>query len=438
LRRQQKDRLETKEAELRGNPSFGLSVRRNFTWTAAASIIYAVSQWGIIAALAKLGSPEMVGQFALGLAITAPIALFFQLQLRGVLATDAANQFQFTDYFNLRIITTTVALILSVLLSIVGHYSNSTALVISLIALGKAFDAISDIYFGAFQRRERMDLISKGLIANGISSLILSAALVGITGSVVLGAIGYLGGSLLSFVAYVLPSARLERLDDNMVRNPWVSVVPSSLLRLFRLALPLGVVMLFVSLTVNVPRYFIERNLGVSEVGVFSALTYFTMATSTMVAALGQAVSPRLARYFACGDITAYISTMIKLVSVGIILGLSGLAAVLIAGGEILSAVYTEEYAQYADVLIILIIAGALGASGSFLGYGMTAARQFDVQAPLFVVVFLTSLIASITLIPLFGLVGAAWSAVAASLVQLVGSGSLIVRAISRATGEQS
>jgi len=58
-----------------------VSLHRNFSWAFAGNVIYCACQWGILTILAKLGSVEMVGQFALALAITTPVALFFQFQL---------------------------------------------------------------------------------------------------------------------------------------------------------------------------------------------------------------------------------------------------------------------------------------------------------------------------------------------------------------------
>src|SRR6266568_5527229 len=46
----------------------GVSLRTNFAWTLAGNAVYAVCQWGMLVSIAKLGSPAMVGQFALGLA----------------------------------------------------------------------------------------------------------------------------------------------------------------------------------------------------------------------------------------------------------------------------------------------------------------------------------------------------------------------------------
>ena len=70
-----------------------VSLRRNFTWTFAANVIYALCQWLMLVVLAQAGTTSMVGQFGLALAITAPIVLFANLGLRQLQATDARGEF---------------------------------------------------------------------------------------------------------------------------------------------------------------------------------------------------------------------------------------------------------------------------------------------------------------------------------------------------------
>lgn len=92
-----------------------LTLRRNFSWTFVSNVVYAACQWGMLVVIAKLGSPEMVGQFTLGLAVTAPVMLFTSLHLRAVQATDAKQQYIFGDYLGLRLISTGLALAISTL-----------------------------------------------------------------------------------------------------------------------------------------------------------------------------------------------------------------------------------------------------------------------------------------------------------------------------------
>ena len=81
------------------------SLSWNFGWVLSGNFAYALSQWAMLAVIARLGNASMVGIFALGLAVTAPIAMLANLQLRSILATDIANEFGFGEYLLLRLLT---------------------------------------------------------------------------------------------------------------------------------------------------------------------------------------------------------------------------------------------------------------------------------------------------------------------------------------------
>ncbi len=76
------------------------------------------------------------------------------------------------------------------------------------------------------------------------------------------------------------------------------------------------------------------------------------------------------------------------------------------------------------------MVAAAISYMSSFLGYGMTAARYFRVQTPLFVIVTATSAMACLWLLPTQGLIGAAKALIFAAIVQAVFSLGVIIHAI--------
>lgn len=396
--------------------SAGLSLRRNVSWTVLGNIIYAACQWGIVAALAKIGDAEMVGQFAFGLAIATPIAVFFRFQLRGVQATDANGAYDFAEYLTLRLLTTALAICLTLMLVLFWGSARSAVAVLLLLTLDRAVGSISDIFFGAFQQRERMDIIARATILNGILSFLFVVAGIRLTGQLAIGVLGYLMGTAVPLIFYVIPK---ERAGMRAASTPWISHDWGRLRLLLTLAFPLGIVMLLVSLTGNVPQYAIERSLGTRQLGVFAALSYLTVAGSTVVGALGQSASPRLAMYFAARNFQAFWSLSGRLMTVGVALGIGGFVLARLIGGRLLSILYTPEYAAQTEVLEVLAIAAGFSFAASFAGYSMTAARKFAVQAPLSGGVLLVSLIASFALIPEFGLVGAAFALMLTSVMQL-------------------
>jgi len=89
----------------------------------------------MLVVLARLGNPAMVGRFILGLAIATPVLMFTNMQLRAVLATDAAHQYAFGQYLGLRMLTTLAALPLILLIALAGGHPLETVLVIWVVAL---------------------------------------------------------------------------------------------------------------------------------------------------------------------------------------------------------------------------------------------------------------------------------------------------------------
>lgn len=416
-----------------------LSLETNFSWTFAGNVVYAGCQWGMLVVLAKLGSPEIVGQFALGLAVTAPVIMLSNLQLRGVLATDANEDYQFSDYLKLRVMTTALALLAVAGIVALSGYRRQTGLVILAIALAKGFESISDIVYGSLQHEERMDRISQSMMLRGAVAMAAVWAGVYFAGSVSLGALAMAAGWGVVLVLFDLPGrSRVPSESSTMtsIRRGHSGFDWQKLSRLAMVAAPLGVVMMLLSLNVNVPRYVIQHNIGERSLGIFAAVADLMVVGTTVVGALGQSASPRLAQHYARGDVTEFRILMRKLIAVGAALGAAGILVAVTAGRPMLRILFRSDYAASADVLAWIMAAAAISYVASFIGYGLTAARLFKVQAPLIGVVTLVTAASSIVLIPGHGLIGAAWAMVLGTLVQLIGS-SVVLQSAIRLRSEQ-
>jgi hypothetical protein len=94
----------------------------------------------------------MVGQFALALAITAPIILFANLELRTVQATDARGDYRFNEYFGVRLLTTILALLAIAAVLLIADYSREVAIIIMLVGIVKK-NGIMMVDFAIERRR---------------------------------------------------------------------------------------------------------------------------------------------------------------------------------------------------------------------------------------------------------------------------------------------
>ncbi|MBD2339181.1 oligosaccharide flippase family protein [Calothrix sp. FACHB-156] len=404
------------------------TLKHNFSWTFIGNTVYAGCQWGMLVVLAKLGSPEMVGQFTLGLAVTAPVIMFTNLQLRAVQATDAKQQYLFSDYLGLRLLGTTLALIVIAAITLMSGYQLQTSLIVLLVGLAKAFESISDVYYGLIQQHERMDRMAISLMIKGLLSLLLLGMGVYISGQLMWGVVGLVLAWAVVLVTYDIRSGTYILSSQKFAQKPRLHL--QTLSKLIWLALPMGFVMMLISLNTSIPRYFIDGYLGQRELGVFAAISYLMVAGNMVVNALGQSASPRLAKYYVAGNQVAFRTLLLQLVGIAALMGGVGVVIVLLAGQEILTLLYRPEYAQYTDVFVWLMIAASIEYIASFLGYGMTAARYFRVQMPLFASVTTASAIVCLWLIPIWGLQGAAIALIVSAIVQASFSWGVIIHAL--------
>ncbi len=404
-----------------------LSMRTNFVWTLVGSGVYGACQWGMLIVLAKLGSAEMVGRFALALALCAPIVMFTNLQLRTVQATDARNEYRFRDYLTLRVLASVTAFLLIAAIATLAGYRLEVLLVVLVIALAKSVESISDVIYGLLQKRERLDLISISMMMKGPGSLAALYLLVSWTGSVFWGAFGLLVVWATIMFTYDARNARRmlallpKEGEDGFDLIPLTKKRLSVLWRLAWLSLPLGVVGLLDSLNVNLPRYLIEHELGEAALGYFAAMAYLIVAGNMVVGALAQSAAPRLSRRYVY-DLAAYKRLVWKLVQFGLGLGVAGLLASLFFGRQILTTLYKAEYASHVGVFEWLMAAAALGYVARFLVCSMTAARFLRAQAPLYTFALVVLGALSFWLIPRWGLLGAAWSLTAGMAALLIGA----------------
>ena len=409
-------------------------LRVGFSWTLAGNAIYYACQWGMLSVLAKLGNAAVVGRFALGMAITAPVFMFTNLQLRGVQATDSRSDFEFADYFTLRCLATSLGFSAVVAVALLSRYDRNTLYVVVLLAAAKSVESLSDVVAGLMQKVERLDRLATSLMIKGVASITAFAAVFWSLRSLA-AAVSAIG--LTWLLVFLLYDFRLAR--KAIGRGAKMLKLSRTILgRLVVLSLPLGIVMALMSLNTNIPRYVLEHYLGESKLGIFASLAYLGTAASLVINALGQSAAARLSRMFANRQFEAFTSLLRKFALLGALIGVIGVPVGAVFGRVALSMLYRPEYGNYLNVFLIVIATTSVLAVASFLGYGVTAARSFKMPMLVNGAATLTTVTLSLLLVPTFGLMGAAIALLLASLVQVAGFVALMKMELKAARGRRT
>src|SRR5437588_2525991 len=394
------------------------SLRANVKWMSAGTAFYAICQWGMLSILAKAGSAAIVGQFALGLAISAPVFMFTNLQLRAVQTTDARSDFDFADYFTLRVLASVVAVLTIGIVASFLNYGGVTRLVISLLGVAKAIESLGDAVAGLLQKVERIHQVAISVILRGA----LSLAAFGIAFLSLRSLIAAVCALFLSWSAVFLGYDVWRGRAVLMEGEHFFRFRPENLKRLVAISVPLGVIMTLFSLNANIPRYLLAKYLGDSKLGIFASIAYMLQGLYVLVNAIGESASARLARMFAMGDADGFRKLIEKLLGMGGAIFVLGPVLARFFGRTFLTILYRPEYADSVSVLAVMLMGGGVTAIGYFLGFGINAARRFRLQVPVIAFSTLTTTALTGVLVPRLGIMGAALALFVGALVHAAGN----------------
>jgi O-antigen/teichoic acid export membrane protein len=389
--------------------------------------IYILCQWGTLVAIARLTNPAALGMFGLALALTAPMVLLFDLQLRAAYVTDVAESHPFADYFIIRSASVCLVLGSSLLLGFLMTPDPLARLVIFGVGLSKAIESGDDLINGLFQKAERFDLLAKSRIAKGVASLVAAAGILFWTRNVAAASftIGLVWLVTAAFVAaFWAPSfARSCRNLRNRV----------DLRRLCGLVcstFPLGVAQALITFQASLPRIVLQRIRGFEEVGIYTAISSLLVAGTAVMTAVGLAVMPRMAMLFALNRHEEVRRMRTRLVIGAAAVGSVSVLFAWTAGSRVLALLFGAGFSIGAHALVVLMVAMTVTFIASINDFILVAQRRFSSQIAIHIMSTAVSAVGCVLLISPYGLIGGAMAVLLGAFVRVLANSVLLKRSV--------
>jgi O-antigen/teichoic acid export membrane protein len=392
-----------------------LSLRKNIQWTFVGNVIYSGCQWALLVTIAKTLGVEDLGRFSLAIAIVSPVFAFSNVNLRAVQATDVTEKFSFTEYLYFRLLCSSIALLIVGATTQIFSYASDLALIVIAYAFVKYIESISDVLFGLFQKHENMRAISTSLIIRGVINLMLFSCLIVLTEQLVYAVVSMVFVTVILLLVKEVPLGRLLG-GGRLIRMENGSV--SFLKVLAILTLPLGFTIFANVAYQHVPKLFVEFYFDTSELGIFAGISYFIIIGSTVVNALGQSATPRLAKYYR-NDMSAFKILMFRLAIMSLCVGIVGVVVAYVMGDWILGVIYSNEFVGHGDIFVWVMVAALFTYVSGIVGSGLTSMHKFNCQAKISLVCLASMLFMSWMLINDYGLQGAAWAMAISYIIKL-------------------
>lgn len=407
------------------------SLKRGFAWMFAGNLVFTAAHWGMLAALTKLTTDAVSGQYGMGLSLSTPVFMFAGLDLRLLLVTDSQRRYRFSDYLTLRLLCGGLGLIAVFGLGLAWGYGAETLAVIMSVAFGKLIELISDTYYGKLQTGERLDAVSQSMIFHGVASCAGFVSCLVITGNVFGASIAYALSRAAVLLFYDRPESK--KLADDADSSTEDRPQAERLWSLTKTGAPLSVKTLLVALNTHVARYFVAAKFGLAGLGVFFPIAQLGFAGLTFSRSLNQSVAGRVGELAQSGRMPEFRRLLGKMLGLYAVIGAACVGVSMIAGELILTVAFDAGYAQHSFILTLVMVAMAVQFMTGILDLAMIALRRRVLPAWLSALSLGILTLCCWEWVPEFGFTGAA----AAMIASRVPRPLILAWVVFRAEGPQ-
>lgn len=389
-----------------------------------SNILFGFTQFLIIVSLNKFGGLEEVGLYTLALGIVAPITVLLNMGLKVHYNTNK-NDDDFINYQIIRIISSVLIIIISILICLILKYEFSTSFVIFLVASLKSIESILELDYGFLQKKELHNLIAKSKNIRSICLIIwIATCYLILNGNLLILLIGLIIFNIIFYFLY----------DFNYIKKVKESnkITISIIIKIVITSLPLAVATTFDTLNINIQRIILNYYLGIEKVGIYASLTTIMVTGQLVISSIMTYFLPKLNYFIIDGKRKKLQKVLIYLVSIAFLIGLSLIGSIAFFGEWILPVIFTNHYIPYKNLAVLIMIVGMFWYIAGVLNLAVVAFNEFNRQMFAVIISFLTMLIITTLSVNDFGIYGAAYALIIGMIVRIISFTIILVKKIRR------
>jgi len=353
-----------------------VSLSKGVMYSLASSISYALQMMIISAILSRYASPESFGAFGYALALLTPLLLVFNLNLRTIVLTNTdENRNSQRDYFVLTVVLTILFLIVSLIISLLND-GEARLLIISASVL-KSVEMLTSISTASNYKRLRTDLVAICQIARTIAILVSFSIVYYLTSEIW---VALTLAGISSYFLYLILDWKLTTLRDE------VSISAFHLTSLKRLNISVKSIGLVAAVPVinallqNSPRYMLNDQGLLGDVGVVTILMYVAMPGNLILMSLSTVLIPMLNKQWFDGMRSSYLRTSLYGVAGAILMGGIVLLLGYYFGDLFIGTLFSETYTGHNTELSIMLSAAVLWYASTMLNVAVNAAKGYKIS----------------------------------------------------------
>lgn len=182
---------------------------KNFIWNAIGLTANSFVSLAFLIIVKLLNGVDDAGIFTYSYSLC---ILFYYISIyynRPFQIANVSSDKKFNSFFSARIVTSVISLILIIIFSLISGFSFYKISIIFLLMLFKTCDAISDVFYGDFQKKENLYMVGISYVLKAIFGIFTFIILNYLTSNLIMSILGLIVVNIIIFLFYDYKKFRL-------------------------------------------------------------------------------------------------------------------------------------------------------------------------------------------------------------------------------------
>lgn len=390
-----------------------VSLKENILWYTMGTMCSSATSFLLMIYVTRILGVDEAGVFSISYSVGQLMLSIGWFGTRQFQVSDVNEEFKFSDYLSLKLLTSIVMIVGCIIYSFILHFNTYKLIVTFLYCLFLICDVFADLFSARFQQVDKLFL-------SGISYII---RILGYNLVILISLLCFKNLIFSIILAMLYSTLELILFDVQLIKK--ISCVNvqfriEKIISLIKNCFPLFISSFLTTFIVNVPKNAIELYFDASVQTYYNIILMPSYIINLFCMFIFVPLYTSIANTWLNSTKDKFINIVVKLFIFDFLLSIFVFVGCYLLGIPLLELVYGVELQSVKSSFLILIIAGCFTSMNSILSYIFTVVRKQKFMIYIYVIAMVLSQIMVKSLTLKYGILGA-------SLDYLLGIASITI-----------
>ncbi len=385
-------------------------LNKSIVWNAIGITLNSIYSIFLTMFISWSSDVSTLGQFSYAFYIASLFSMIGNYGGRVYHVSDTTKEYSDSNYVSLKYVSDIIMIIVTLIFCFSNAYSINKITLILFFVLYRAFESISDSYYGIMQKNDNLVQVGKSMSFKALTSTILFIILFLSTKNILISSLSFIFVYGLFTFLYDKRVCEKYSLTKIEINNKTIS--------LLKKCFPIFIFAFLTLLITNITRYFVDLRLTDLDQGYFGIIVLPASLLTLFAQFLIQPLFKSLVDQYHKKSNSTFFLNIKKILLLFFGFGILLSIIMYFIGAPVLGFIYQTNLNTFNFEIALLIFAGICTGGVTIIYSAMTIMRKINIQIILFSISAIIAIILSIFMID--NLNGAIYSYIITMLIEFV------------------